>query len=297
MFDVSEQRDADQSAKADGANGRAGVQYRYLCERCGGTGRQVPGLYVAAIGTYASDGGTCDDCGGTGYLSPSNRGCTPQPPNTPASRTIPTHCWPALFITLILLSGCRTSSGPEAPAAARAVLPPLQQAATSVASAREKADKLPTSELKGGIVADLTTAGGAIGTATVQSEAAIKAADRDAKAYRELRESVSIVRKLWLWAATAAGVGVLLACAGIFLAAYIPFARLVRAAGLGLIASGIILFGFGLAAHAVEAIAVIAVKWFGIIGGAAGAIVVIVALIDWLPDHEFDLWKRLRKDA
>lgn len=38
----------------------------YLCERCGGTGRQPAGCWNGQA--YASQAGACDDCMGDGYL-------------------------------------------------------------------------------------------------------------------------------------------------------------------------------------------------------------------------------------
>jgi len=40
----------------------------YLCERCGGTGRQEAGCYNMATKKYDSPAGTCETCYGSGYL-------------------------------------------------------------------------------------------------------------------------------------------------------------------------------------------------------------------------------------
>jgi len=42
----------------------------YLCERCGGTGRQEAALYSVVTGRYDAPAGACDDCGGDGWLGP-----------------------------------------------------------------------------------------------------------------------------------------------------------------------------------------------------------------------------------
>jgi len=41
---------------------------RFVCERCGGTGQQIDGLYNRESKKYDSRSGTCDHCGGEGYL-------------------------------------------------------------------------------------------------------------------------------------------------------------------------------------------------------------------------------------
>ena len=47
---------------------RASYRPRFLCERCGGTGRQEAGMWDG--NAYAAPAGVCDDCGGEGLLGP-----------------------------------------------------------------------------------------------------------------------------------------------------------------------------------------------------------------------------------
>ena len=42
------------------------VRPKYLCERCGGTGKQTSGLWTGK--EYNSVEGVCDDCKGSGHL-------------------------------------------------------------------------------------------------------------------------------------------------------------------------------------------------------------------------------------
>jgi len=41
---------------------------RYLCERCGGSGKQEEGNYSYATNSYTGKAGKCQICDGTGYL-------------------------------------------------------------------------------------------------------------------------------------------------------------------------------------------------------------------------------------
>ena len=41
---------------------------RYICERCGGKGQQVDGLWNTVTQKYDAPAGVCDGCKGTGYL-------------------------------------------------------------------------------------------------------------------------------------------------------------------------------------------------------------------------------------
>lgn len=45
---------------------------RYLCERCGGTGRQEAGCWSRAA-AYDAPAGVCDTCKGEGLLGPVRR--------------------------------------------------------------------------------------------------------------------------------------------------------------------------------------------------------------------------------
>jgi hypothetical protein len=42
----------------------------YQCERCGGMGQQPAGVYHMGTKKYDAPAGTCELCGGTGYLGP-----------------------------------------------------------------------------------------------------------------------------------------------------------------------------------------------------------------------------------
>lgn len=41
---------------------------RYICERCGGSGQQVAGVWNKATEKYDAPAGVCDGCNGSGYL-------------------------------------------------------------------------------------------------------------------------------------------------------------------------------------------------------------------------------------
>ena len=42
--------------------------HRYICERCGGSGQQVAGMWNTETGKYDAPAGVCDGCKGSGYL-------------------------------------------------------------------------------------------------------------------------------------------------------------------------------------------------------------------------------------
>lgn len=41
---------------------------RYLCERCGGTGKQPEGVWDVESNSYTGKAGVCQSCNGEGYL-------------------------------------------------------------------------------------------------------------------------------------------------------------------------------------------------------------------------------------
>lgn len=52
----------------EGVSEMGDCRCRYLCERCGGTGKQPEGVWDVESNSYTGKAGVCQSCNGEGYL-------------------------------------------------------------------------------------------------------------------------------------------------------------------------------------------------------------------------------------
>ncbi|MEN6532735.1 MAG: hypothetical protein ABFD89_03680 [Bryobacteraceae bacterium] len=183
-----------------------------------------------------------------------------------------------LFVILFGLGGCRQDQ-PIGTGPIQAVLPPLVQAGKSVESAKEKADKLPTSELKGGILSDLDTASDNIKIGQVNGEKAAVAAKHDADLLEKLNAQMSIVSRLIAYAAIGLGLGLITIGISLFVTS---LSGIVRSIAFGVVVGSGALFIVAQICATIERAARVGSTWFAAVIGVAAAVALLAAVIDYI---------------